>query len=140
MYRIVYMSRASRDMTPADLDVILEAARKNNSAVDVTGMLLFAENTFFQVLEGPKFAVEQIYERVDGDDRHCRVKVMSSRDVNERRFLDWTMGYSKLSEADEDASAFFDLSKAALEDRIPETAGDDLLKLLYGFASAKLAA
>ncbi len=140
MFRLIYMSRASREMSQTDLDSILDAARHNNSKVDVSGVLLYADGTFFQVLEGPKYEVEAIYNKVYEDDRHCRVKIMSQRAVNERRFADWSMGYQRLDEDDADAAGFFDLSRAALEDRIPETAGEDLLKLLNGFAQAKLAA
>lgn len=140
MYRMVYMSRATHDMSDAELQQILATAQINNAQNDVTGILLYVGDTFFQVLEGPKFAVETTFERVFDDARHQRVRQMYARNVEERRFSDWSMGYRRLDVSDDDASAFFELSQAEFENRIPRTAGEDLLKLMHGFSDVKLAA
>jgi len=138
MHRMVYMSRSNTNMTDAELDKIRETAICNNEKEEVTGILLYVADTFFQVLEGPKMAVKEIFDRVYQDQRHSRVRVLNDGTATERRFPDWSMGFCRLSDPSRDTSAFFELSRAEFEGRIPEHAGEDLVKLMRGFADAKM--
>ncbi len=140
MYRIVYMSRAPGHMSDQALDQICKTATINNARREVTGILLYVGDTFFQVLEGARVEVEATYDRVFMDERHCRVRIMFADTVKERRFSNWSMGFCRLSEQDGDAAAFFELSRAGFEDRIPEGAGEELIKLMAGFSKSKLTA
>lgn len=140
MFRVIYMSRSSQKMSDAELDQIRNTASRNNAQCGVTGILLYVADTFFQILEGPRAQVEEVYDRVYLDDRHDRVRIMYSGEATERRFGDWSMGFCRLSEADSDASEFFELSRREFEDRIPEAAGEKLVTLMRGFAETKLAA
>lgn len=140
MFRIVYMSRTTEDLSQAELDQILTSARKRNRTQNVTGVLFFTGDTFFQVLEGPRAAVEATYDRIFTDKRHTRVRMLQCREVEARRFADWSMGYPRISQTDEMAEGFFDLSRAELENRMPENAAEDLMVLIKGFANSKLAA
>ena len=137
MYRIVYLSQASASLGQSDLDEILRVARANNQRRNLTGLLLHVGDTFFQVLEGPRQEVEAVFDRVFHDERHARVRIMQQRDVVERRFRDWSMGFERPFQ-NGISSSFFSLSKRALEKRIPENAADDLLLLMRGFAETKL--
>jgi hypothetical protein len=51
---IIYASVAVVAFSEADLLALLKSARKKNSSLGVTGMLLYYENTFFQAIEGEK--------------------------------------------------------------------------------------
>lgn len=90
--RVTYVSRAlttSRE----DLDAILAAARRNNAAMRVTGAMMLTNKHFAQVLEGPPDAVEEIFERIQMDDRHTAVAVLEVTDVTARAFDAWTMAF-----------------------------------------------
>ncbi len=140
MYRIAYLSRATGPMTDAALETILQSSRKNNGKAGVGGMLVFADDTFFQVLEGPETRVQEVFDRVFMDPRHERVRIMGQRMVTERRFSDWSMGFARLAPGDAASSAFFELSKQSFLDKVPQGAADDLVSLLHGFAATKLVA
>lgn len=100
MIRVIYVSTAVGELTPSDIESILDASARNNGAAGVTGMLLFAGGTFMQVLEGEQAAVEQTYERIGRDPRHCNLFEMSREDVSEREFARWHMGFRRLAAAD----------------------------------------
>ncbi|BDG72885.1 BLUF domain-containing protein [Roseomonas fluvialis] len=90
--RVTYVSRAlttSRD----DLDAILATARRNNAAMRVTGAMMLSNKHFAQVLEGPPAAVEEIFERIQMDERHTAVAVLEVAEVTARAFDAWTMGF-----------------------------------------------
>jgi hypothetical protein len=91
----IYASKASPDFDERELPRLLEVARVNNAARGVTGMLLYIERNFFQVLEGEEAAVEAIFSRLAIDPRHDRVTRIIHEPIFERDFPDWTMGYAR---------------------------------------------
>ena len=93
LYRIVYVSSGRGVATQQTLDAILTTARRENAACNVSGLLLYHDGSFFQVLEGPEAAVRSIYERIALDRRHMGLVTLESRAVTERSFPDWSMGY-----------------------------------------------
>jgi hypothetical protein len=61
--------------------------------VDVTGLLIVGGRRFLQALEGPAEAVKKTYDRIKADRRHFAAVVLSDREIAERSFFEWAMGY-----------------------------------------------
>lgn len=99
IYQLVYSSTATQDFWPADLFHLVETSRRKNALRSVTGMLLFREGQFLQLLEGPEREVKSVFEMVKGDARHEGIKIIFSQSVEARQFPDWTMGFERLDEA-----------------------------------------
>jgi hypothetical protein len=59
----------------------------------IAGLLLFNSKRFIQVLEGPRAAVESVYERIRQDDRHRGVVKLREAAIDSREFGDWGMAY-----------------------------------------------
>jgi hypothetical protein len=94
MKYIVYISTSVELMTDEELTEILNEARENNSAKDVTGVLLYSEGTFIQVLEGEPEAIEQIFARIYLDRRHKNIIKLIDKPLEERNFAEWAMGFT----------------------------------------------
>jgi hypothetical protein len=73
----------------AQLQDILETARRNNDRDGVTGATLYTAEAFTQVLEGPTPMVEATFERICCDLRHRRVQILEMTKANERIFTSW---------------------------------------------------
>ena len=94
----IYCSATTkRAFSPADLATLLAECREKNSKAGLTGMLLYSEGTFFQVLEGDRPVVEDLLERLTKDKRHERVRKIILEPIEERAFTQWTMGYAKVT-------------------------------------------
>jgi hypothetical protein len=94
----IYCSAATnRAFGPADLATLLAECREKNSKAGLTGMLLYSDGTFFQVLEGERAIVENLLERLINDKRHERVTKIILEQIEERSFTQWTMGYAKVT-------------------------------------------
>lgn len=93
----IYASSARRHFETAELTALLQAARKHNDAAGLTGMLLYTEGSFFQVLEGVPDAVEALYARIELDKRHDQVTKIIAEAIPSRSFANWTMGFSQVS-------------------------------------------
>ena len=93
VFQLVYVSAATRELSDKELVQLLEKARRRNSDRGVTGMLIFHEGSFIQVLEGEEDTVQQIYNTIGGDPRHDKKRVLFRGHVEERAFGEWTMGF-----------------------------------------------
>lgn len=100
MLQLIYVSTATRAMTEDDLEDILRAARSRNKEMDVTGLLLYRDGAFIQVLEGEDDAVQEIYDLIESDERHRGVTLLSTTSIEEREFPNWQMGFRHLGDED----------------------------------------
>ncbi|RYY32138.1 MAG: BLUF domain-containing protein [Sphingobacteriaceae bacterium] len=97
MHNIIYISTSDKLLNDFELAELLTVSRENNKAVDVTGMLLYAEGTFIQVLEGHKDDVQYIYKKVLNDYRHRNITELANSSINKRNFENWAMGFSSVN-------------------------------------------
>ncbi len=95
--QIVYVSSASRILRQVELLGILEASRVNNYADDITGLLLYADGAFIQVLEGEAARVECLIRKIRRDGRHRQFLILLDRVADERDFEGWSMGFRRVT-------------------------------------------
>ena len=93
LYQLAYLSSALAKPSESGLRAILDTSRRNNSTGGITGLLLYHDGNFFQVLEGPKDAVLACYDRIVADPRHHGHIVLLSEKIGQRNFSDWSMAY-----------------------------------------------
>ena len=93
---MIYVSSATKEMSPEDLQFILEQSNRNNQNRNVTGMLLYKNKTFMQVLEGEKENVENLYALITTDSRHRNLKLLVDEEIEQRNFSEWSMGFVNL--------------------------------------------
>ncbi|APW64898.1 hypothetical protein LPB137_03085 [Poseidonibacter parvus] len=96
MYRIMYMSTATRNILDDELEEILEKARINNHEKELTGLLIVKGRTFLQCLEGEKHNVLEVYNKILKDDRHENIIDLVDENDATRLFPNWDMGYKNL--------------------------------------------
>ena len=100
MFFMVYTSSAVTPFTRSELTDLLEKSRVNNAASDLSGMLLYKDGNFMQVLEGDERVVRTLYDKVARDPRHRGLLVLLQGTLAERQFPDWSMGFRDLNAAD----------------------------------------
>lgn len=124
------------DFSKDDLVELLERSRNNNAAVDVTGMLLYVDGSFFQILEGPEEAVDALAAKIETDERHGQMTVIMRETIATRSFSEWTMGFADItaSEIDEieGMNDFFDGQRS-----LADIDGGRAKKLLTAFAKGR---
>lgn len=92
-YRIIYSSQAMADLSVDALEEILVDARAGNEARGITGVLVYVEGVFLQILEGDKDAVLGLMDNITRDTRHSSVTVFHEAAVDQPLFSDWRMAY-----------------------------------------------
>ncbi len=97
MIRLTYASTALKEWGSEELLKLLNQCRINNGAKNITGILLYANGTFFQVLEGDDATVNSVYKIIEKDSRHKDCTVIDSAKITERAFPYWSMGFEKIN-------------------------------------------
>ena len=95
MFRIMYFSTAATELATEELDTILSTARRRNAADGITGLLMYHERSFLQILEGEEARVMQCFHRIGADPRHRNVLEMFRMTGSDRLFGDWAMGFAR---------------------------------------------
>lgn len=90
----VYSSASSIEFTQDEIIDLLKKARENNVKLGITGMLLYENGSFFQVLEGEPEKVTALLKIIQKDNRHSQVVKIIYEEIEARDFPEWTMGYS----------------------------------------------
>ena len=138
MLQVLYFSSAVDALSAEDLDLLLAQAQQNNQSKNITGMLLYAEGAFFQVLEGPDDTVRALLATLEQDPRHTGMITMHERAITKRDFPDWSMGYKRTEQLSDLPSAFFDLSKSALRKKTSPDLSNEVLLLMSTFENNAL--
>lgn len=94
MKNIVYVSNAVMLLDNAELLNILTTARKNNAKRGVTGVLLYSDRIFIQLLEGDDADVDHIFGEIEKDARHKNMITLIDEEIHTKDFPDWSMGFS----------------------------------------------
>ena len=100
IYQLVYVSEYTGKNPENDLYDILETSRKNNPRLNITGLLIFIQGSFIQVLEGEYANVRETYDRIAQDGRHTRLDTLLDHYVPKRLFPDWRMAWMPISESE----------------------------------------
>lgn len=93
LIQLIYSSRTTRTLTNADLSSIISTSQKNNLLFKITGALCYARGTFLQCIEGESSRIDPLYQLLLRDERHSELKTLDVRDISNRRFSNWSMGY-----------------------------------------------
>jgi hypothetical protein len=63
-------------------------------------MLLYVDESFFQILEGDQKTLHDLYFRIEHDTRHNGVIKLIEIPIEKRAFSEWSMGFAKVTRAD----------------------------------------
>ena len=100
LVQLVYVSTATEPMSGQDLQELLDQARERNARNAITGMLLYKDRHFIQLLEGHEENVQKIFDSIKRDERNYDVQQLWFRYVQYRDFPDWTMGFQNIEDFD----------------------------------------
>jgi hypothetical protein len=94
MKNIVYVSTSVKLMHENQLLDILHNSRLHNAALNISGVLLYSDGTFIQVLEGKDTVIDALYTRIKADQRHKNIITLIDGPITEKSFGQWLMGFA----------------------------------------------
>lgn len=91
LYRITYTSHSSRLFNRNSLTAITSVSRRNNIKREITGLLVYCDRRFFQVLEGEEAVLSHLMSRLLADPRHRGLSMVEHGPVEQRAFTTWRL-------------------------------------------------
>ena len=137
MYSLVYVSSATEALPPQALVALLQTARVRSADAGVTGMLLYKDGNFMQVLEGEEQSVKATYSKISEDPRHKGLMVLLAGPAPGRAFPDWSMAFRDLRSPElVGLAGFSDFLNTSLSAAEFANAPDRARRLLQTFKSS----
>jgi bacteriocin-like protein len=85
-------------MSAQELLGLVQKCQENNANKGVTGMLLYANATFLQILEGDDKVVDNLFNKIRQDPRHTSLKMLHRISIQRRQYSEWSMGFKQVSD------------------------------------------
>ena len=91
LIELTYVSEPAQGMSFLGLMRLLYHSYLRNLKLEITGALIFENNQFGQVIEGPEDVIESLWEKIQKDDRHKNIRLIERKSIDSRSFQKWTM-------------------------------------------------
>jgi hypothetical protein len=134
MFSLIYTSSALTPFRPRELRALLEKCIENNRRRDITGMLLYKDGDFMQVLEGAEATVLAAHDTIARDPRHRGLVTLWQGESPGRQFADWSMGFKDLGADIDNPVGYSELLNVPLTDEVFKSKPTKAHQLLLMFA------
>src|SRR5680860_1417203 len=91
MLELVYNSNSITDLEEDDLLAIQNISGDTNSKIGITGCLFYDKSEFVGIMEGKVENVEQLFLKIESDNRHGDISILAKGPIAERQFGEWGM-------------------------------------------------
>ena len=101
LFHMLYLSRTRLDWSDEELTTLVTRSQQRNAQDGLTGLLLYGNGHFLQVLEGRRQPLLLTYDRITRDDRHTDIHLLLDGPIQPRTFDRWAMGLLNVDTAGE---------------------------------------
>jgi hypothetical protein len=82
--QLIYVSKATQLMGMLSLTRILDSSVRWNETHELTGVLFYDNGHFCQLLEGDKYEILNVWERISNDKRHHILRRLELISIEQR--------------------------------------------------------
>ena len=100
LWQLLYHSTEAYEMDASDLLKLLIDARGHNAEHRITGLLLYHDRRFMQLLEGGRETVQTLYRKIQRDPRHSDLVLETEGPASVRMFSTWHMAFVEVPKID----------------------------------------
>ena len=91
LIELTYVSEPAQAMSFLGLMRLLYHSYSNNQALGITGVLIYENDRFGQVIQGKADQIDALWNRIQKDQRHKNARLIDRKPISERTFSKWTM-------------------------------------------------
>lgn len=101
LYHFSYISKLHPNYDATCISDIIKSSRENNSRDDLTGVLVFDGERFFQYAEGEQSKLLDLLKRLKNDARHIEMSILFlNPHTSTRLYKSWHLAYSYMDDTD----------------------------------------
>lgn len=121
--RYMYISHAVTPFSRDDLAALALLGQRENARRGITGILVYTDGHFLQMIEGPQNDIGQLKTNLQRDRRHDNITELIDEPVERRLFDGWTLATENLFNRS-DSSGDFSLEVARRLARVAHSDSD----------------
>lgn len=91
MYQLIYASQSVHYFAKPEINTLVNHANERNRALGITGILIYLDGEFIQLLEGEKDKVHFLMAMIEKDSRHHSINILKQHEIEKRQFKQWNM-------------------------------------------------
>ena len=95
------MSDSTSPESLKDIQDLYLRAKDNNAKNNISGILIYYNGNYLQVLEGHQEHVDSTYNRIKSDKRHKNIIKVINLNIEERIFEDYNFGFTIIESSNE---------------------------------------
>ena len=92
-YTLCYVSTCIEDLSAKDLEQLFRVNKRNNVKLDISGILIYNNGNFLQILEGHELKIKNLFNKIKLDSRHQDIIPLINMTIDERIFDDYESGF-----------------------------------------------
>jgi hypothetical protein len=134
--QLVYVSTRSSTCTSQEIEKILTSCKKNNPSLGITGILLYTDKKFIQLVEGDAKVILDLYDKIKMDKRHSNAMMITYNPIKEKSFPSWHMASRDISNGELGYKTEISSTDRQIFDKVlsgKEENGEKVLNLLKKF-------
>ncbi|PKD18880.1 hypothetical protein APR41_17305 [Salegentibacter salinarum] len=97
-YAISYVSTANPALSETEIQEALDFSKDWNNNHNITGILLYSQGNFFQVLEGEEQLLKDLIDRIKTDERHQNVITIFQKSIPNTQFDGYQADFISLND------------------------------------------
>ena len=98
MYELFITTVASRQFSSSDIKEIVKQLSVRNSQYGLTGILIYNNGEFYQILEGEEETIQKMRDEIIHDSLHGSVHVIWEGQIQDRGYTNWGLSPSMMGE------------------------------------------
>ncbi|MBT0606697.1 BLUF domain-containing protein [Aequorivita echinoideorum] len=98
---ICYISNSVKLFPDEEIQALFDQTISNNNYYGITGILIYQEGTFIQVIEGENAIIDALFYKIERDERHNQITVILRHPIDERIFSNYKLGFRTMNNFEE---------------------------------------
>ena len=85
-------------MSNVDIKHLMDYVKTQNNQLGITGILIYAEGNFFQILEGEQDAILSLFKKIKKDPRHYNIIKMLDKEIYNNAFSEYHSSFTVIAD------------------------------------------
>ena len=127
-HAIVYVSTVTQEMERKEIKDLLNNSKEWNNKNGITGLLLYSGGNFFQIIEGEKNMISELFQEIKSDKRHQDIIQIFGKEIHKKAYDGYDSDYvSEDSDIDPEQFQHY-LNQIKVLDNNTQKAVENILK------------
>ncbi len=127
-WAICYVSSENDRMEENHIEILFSQTQRNNTANDISGILLYSQGNFFQVIEGDAITIKELFKKIENDDRHRNLFRVFNREIKQDQYDGYCCDFLTKHNQSEELNENYYLQFLKNLDHSSQTAVQNILK------------